>query len=165
MILTYTLMHIVLAEIDDAGDVVPRPGAVPKITAGSTKDTVASLDEHESNKSARFRGIKTRGEHEEQKATAAGVHNMPIGRKHKRHFLFRIRWRRGPSVTYKQEESVAAEPRKIWGYERGMRRVRAEGEHPVSAKFRGLRNRFFRWWVLGAPHEQPIFTPAFEKKV
>ena len=39
------------------------------------------------------------------------------------------------------------------------------GEHPVSAKFRGLRNRFVRWWVLGAPHEQPIFTPAFEKSV
>ena len=39
------------------------------------------------------------------------------------------------------------------------------GEHPVSAKFQGLRNRFVRWWVLGAPHEQPIFTPAFEKSV
>ena len=41
----------------------------------------------------------------------------------------------------------------------------AEGEHPVSAKFRGLRNRFVRWWVLGAPHEQPIFTSVFEKNV
>ena len=40
-----------------------------------------------------------------------------------------------------------------------------EGEHPVSAKFRGLRNRFVRWWVLGAPHEHPIFTPLFEKNV
>ena len=56
-------MHIVLAEIvddcsfDDAGNVVPRPGAVPKSTAGSTEDTVASLDEQEGNKSARFRGI------------------------------------------------------------------------------------------------------------
>ena len=28
------------------------------------------------------------------------------------------------SYNKKQEESVAAEPRKIWGYERGMRRVR-----------------------------------------
>ena len=42
-------------------------------------------------------------------------------------------------------------------------RPHTEGEHPVSAKFRGLRNRFVRWWVLGAPHEQPIFTPVFEK--
>ena len=41
----------------------------------------------------------------------------------------------------------------------------SEGEHPVSAKFRGLRNRFIRWWVLGAPHEQPIFTSVFEKNV
>ena len=39
------------------------------------------------------------------------------------------------------------------------------GEHPVSANFRGLRNRFVRWWVLGAPHEQPIFTSVFEKNV
>ena len=39
------------------------------------------------------------------------------------------------------------------------------GEHPVSAKFRGLRNRFIRWWVLGAPHEQPIFTSVFGKNV
>ena len=41
----------------------------------------------------------------------------------------------------------------------------AEGEHPVSVKFRGLRNRFVRWWVLGAPHEQPTFTPAFENSM
>ena len=43
--------------------------------------------------------------------------------------------------------------------------VSSEGEHPVSAKFRGLRNRFVKWWVLGAPHEQPIFTSVFEKNV
>ena len=41
----------------------------------------------------------------------------------------------------------------------------AEGEHPVSAKCRGLRNRFVRCWVLGATHEQPIFTSVFEKHV
>jgi hypothetical protein len=98
-------MHIVLAEIvddcsfDDAGDVVPRSGAVPKSTAGSTEDTVASLDEHESNKSARFRGIKKRGDHAERRATGAGVNVMPIGRKHRRLELFGIRWRRNPSVT------------------------------------------------------------------
>ena len=39
----------------------------------------------------------------------------------------------------------------------------SEGEHPVSAKFRGLRNRFVRWQVLRAPHEQPVFTSVFEK--
>ena len=27
------------------------------------------------------------------------------------------------------------------------------------------RNRFVRWWVLGAPHEQPIFTPVFKRNV
>ena len=62
-------MHIVLAEIvddcsfDDAVDVVPRPGAVPKSTAGSTEDTVASLDfgEHEES-----RGVKKRGDHAER---------------------------------------------------------------------------------------------------
>ena len=43
--------------------------------------------------------------------------------------------------------------------------VVSEGEHPVSAKFRGLRNRFVRWWVLEAPHEQPIFTSVFGKNV
>ena len=48
---------------------------------------------------------------------------------------------------------------------RANNNFRTEGEHPVSAKFRGLRNRFVRWWVLGAPHEQPIFTPVFEKNV
>ena len=43
----------------------------------------------------------------------------------------------------------------------------SEGEHvhPVSAKFRGLRNRFVRWWVLGSPHEEPIFTSVFEKNM
>ena len=41
----------------------------------------------------------------------------------------------------------------------------SEGEHPVSAKFRALRNRFVRWWVLRAPHEQPIFTSVFEKNL
>ena len=98
-------MHIVLAEIvddcsfDDAGDVVPRPGAVPKSTAGSTEDTVASLDEHESNKSARFRGIKKRGDHAERRATGAGVNIMPIGRKHRRLWVVLIRWRRRTSAT------------------------------------------------------------------
>ena len=46
-----------------------------------------------------------------------------------------------------------------------MARVKTEGEHPVSAKFRGLRNRLVRWWVLRAPHEQLIFTSVFEKDV
>ena len=83
-------MHIVLADIvddcsfDDAGDVVPRPSAVPKSTAGSTEDTVASLDEHESNKSARFCGIKKRGDRAERIATGARVGIMSIGRKHRR---------------------------------------------------------------------------------
>jgi hypothetical protein len=54
---------------------------------------------------------------------------MPIGRKHRRLFLFRIRWKRHhlfASVTYRQEESVAAPQAELknWGYERGMRRVR-----------------------------------------
>ena len=76
-------MHIVLAEIvDDCS--FDDAGAVPKSTAGSTEDTVASLDEHESNKSARFRGIKKRGDHAERRATGAGVNVMPIGRKHRR---------------------------------------------------------------------------------
>ena len=104
---------------DDAGDVVPRPGAVPKSTAGSTpveEATVPSLDYGGQEEGG---GIKTRGEHEERIVTAAGVLIMPLGRKHRRLFLFRIRWRRRPSVTYKQEESVAAEPRKNWGYGRG----------------------------------------------
>ena len=39
------------------------------------------------------------------------------------------------------------------------------GEHSVSAKFRGLRNRFVRWWVLGYPHDQPTFTSVFETNV
>jgi hypothetical protein len=97
----------VLAEIaddcslDDARDVVPRPGAVPKSTAGSTpleEATVPSLDYGGQEEG---RGIKTRGEHEERRATAAGVHIMPIGRNHRRLFLFGIRWirRRRPSVT------------------------------------------------------------------
>ena len=82
-------MHIVLAEtvddcsFDDAGDVVPRPGAVPKSTAGSTpveETTVPSLDYGGQGEGG---GIKTRGEHEERIATAAGVHIMPIGRKHR----------------------------------------------------------------------------------
>ena len=98
-------MHIVLAEIvddcsfDDAGNVVPRPGAVPKSTAGSTEDTVASLDEHEGNKSARFRGIKKRGEHAERRAKGAGVSIMSIGRKHRRLWVVLIRWRRRTSAT------------------------------------------------------------------
>ena len=80
-------MHKVLAEIvddcsfDDAGDVVPRPGAVPKSTTGSTEDTVASLDD---NKSAPFRGIKKRGDHAERRETGARVGIMPIQRKHRR---------------------------------------------------------------------------------
>ena len=68
-------MHIVLAEIvddcsfDDAGDVVLRPGTVPKGTARSTplaQNTVPSLDfgEHEERP-----GIKTRGDHAERRAT------------------------------------------------------------------------------------------------
>ena len=40
-----------------------------------------------------------------------------------------------------------------------------EDEHPVSAKFRGLRNRFVRLWVLGTPHEQSIFTSVFENNL
>ena len=84
-------MHIVLAEIvddcsfDDAGDVVPRPGAVPKSTAGSTEESVASLDfgDHESNKNPRFRGIKKCEDHAERRATGAGVNIMSIGRKHR----------------------------------------------------------------------------------
>ena len=76
-------MHIVLAEIvddcsfDDAGDVVPRSGAVPKSTTGSAEDTVASLVEHESNKSARFRGIKKHGDRAERRATGAGLTSCP----------------------------------------------------------------------------------------
>ena len=77
---------------EDAGDVAPRPGALPKGTAGSTP---LERLEHEER-----RGIKTRGEHAERRATGAGVHIMPIGRKHRRLFLFGIRWRRRPSVTY-----------------------------------------------------------------
>ena len=98
-------MHIVLAEIvddcsfDDAGNVVPRPGAVPKSTAGSTEDTVASLDEHEGNKSARFRGIKKREDHADWRATGVGVNIMPIGRKHRRLWVVLIRWRRRTSAT------------------------------------------------------------------
>ena len=38
-----------------------------------------------------------------------------------------------------------------------------EGEHPVSAKCRGLQNRYVRWWMLGAPHGHPIFTSLFDK--
>ena len=107
------------SSFDDAGDVVPRSGAVPKSTAGSTPLEQTPCHRSTTVEQEEGGGIKTRGEHEEQIATAAGVHIMPIGRKHRRLFLFRIRWRRGPSVTYKQEESVAAEPRKIWGYGRG----------------------------------------------
>ena len=96
------------SSFDDAGDGIPRSGAVPKSTAGSTpleEDTVPSLnfDEHEER-----RGIKTRGEHEERRAMRAGVNVMPIGRKHRWLELFGIRWRRRPNVTYKQKESVAA---------------------------------------------------------
>ena len=58
---------------EGAGDVVPRPGAVPKGTAGSTplyEDTVQSLDtsDHEER-----RGMKTRGEHEQRRATGASM--------------------------------------------------------------------------------------------
>ena len=38
-----------------------------------------------------------------------------------------------------------------------------EGEHPVSAKCWGLRNRFVRWWVLGCTPDNPISTLPFEK--
>ena len=98
------------SSFDDAGDVVPRPGAVPKSTAGSIQGTVQSLDTGIHGERC---AIETCGEHEERIATAAGIHIMPIGRKHRRLYLFRIRWRRRPSVTYKQEESIAAEPRKF----------------------------------------------------
>ena len=40
-----------------------------------------------------------------------------------------------------------------------------EGEHPVSAKCWGLRNRFVRWWVPGFTPDNPIFASLFEKKV
>ena len=41
--------------------------------------------------------------------------------------------------------------------------MRPEGEHPVSAKCWGLRNRFVRWWVLGCTPDNPISTLPFEK--
>ena len=79
-------------------------------TAGSTQGTVQSLDTGIHGERC---AIETCGEHEERIATAAGIHIMPIGRKHARLFLFRIWWRRRrlqDPVTYKQEESIAAEP-------------------------------------------------------
>ena len=83
-------MHIVPARIlddcsfEDAGDVVPRPGAVLNGTAGLTPlegDTVPSLEfgEHEERD-----GIKTRGKHDAWRATGAGVNGMPKGWKHRR---------------------------------------------------------------------------------
>ena len=77
------------SSFDDAGYGILRSGAVPKSTAGSTpleRDTVPSLDYGGQEEGG---GIKTRGEHEEQIATATGFHIMPIGRKHRRLFLFR----------------------------------------------------------------------------
>ena len=94
------------SSFDDAGDGIPRSGAVPKSTAGAVLegDTVPSLDYGGQEEEG---GIKTREEHAERIATAAGVHIMPIGRKHRRLFLFRIRWKRRHlfifiSVTYRQ---------------------------------------------------------------
>ena len=72
------------SSFDDAGGGIPRSGAVPKSTAGSTsleQDTVPSLDfgEHEERRS-----IKTRGEHEERGSMRARANGMPIGWKYKR---------------------------------------------------------------------------------
>ena len=76
---------------EDTGDVVPRSSAMPKGTGGSTP---LERLEHEER-----RGIKTRGEHEERRATGAGVPSMSIGRKRRQLLLFRIWWRRRQSVT------------------------------------------------------------------
>ena len=64
---------------DDAADVVPRPGAVPKSTAGSTPVEEASVPSLDYGGQEEGGGIKTRGEHEEQIATAAGVHIKVVG--------------------------------------------------------------------------------------
>ena len=116
----------VLAEIveddcsfDDAGDVVPRPGAVPKSTAGSTPLFVV-VPKH-------AKGGEENGEQAESMESGAS---------------YAIAQKRGPSyarsderpiVSYivvgsysNKQESVAAEPRKIWdmreGRYEGMRR-------------------------------------------
>ena len=112
----------VLAEIvgddcsfDDAGDVVPRPGAVPKSTAGSTPLFVV-VPKH-------AKGGEENGEQAESMESGAS---------------YAIAQKRGPSyarsderpiVSYivvgsysNKQESVAAEPRKNWRYERAEKR-------------------------------------------
>ena len=45
------------------------------------------------------------------------------------------------------------------------KKTRPKGEHPVSAKCWGLRNRLVRWWVPGFTPGNPIFASLFEKNV
>ena len=69
---------------EGAVGVVPRPGAVPKDTTGSTpveEATVPSLDYGGQEEAS---GIKARGEHDQRRATGVGVVSMSIGRKHRR---------------------------------------------------------------------------------
>ena len=107
-----SIVWLVDSSFDVPGDVVPRSDTLPKDVAGSkgVDDTVPSIDTGENKQRCR---TQKRGDHAERRATRAGVNIMPIGRKHRRLFLFRIRWKRRHlfifiSVTYRQEESVAA---------------------------------------------------------
>ena len=97
---------------------------------------------------------------------------MPIWWKHRRLELFGIRRRKRPIVTYKQEESGAAEPHKIgdmggvrstgdWGG-KDLKTTTAHlrrDDHPRQLRNRYPQNRCYECWALRdrCPECSPVF--------